>query len=261
MSDSEETGNSDVIWHYTDGAGLLGILNADYPHIYATDALYLNDTRELMIALDHQVEIIKRDFLPDDLVGEHDVRRIYKLAIGDSLNHVAPPEGVYISSFCKKGDLLSQWRGYGTAAGYALGVSRTEFGAALASEDKLIDVQYGRPDEQFVKHLQPKSLNIGTQTTFAADPAAVAALKDPSFAEEDEVRLVALAGSRDVHFRSGARGLIPFLKVDLPLTCVKAIRLGPGLSGEPAVRAMERLVSQLGIPDVKVLSSETPYRN
>ncbi len=75
------------------------------------------------------------------------------------------------------------------------------------------------------------------------------------------MRLVALAGSRAVRFRSGARGLIPFLKVDLPLTCVKAIRLGPGLSGELAVRAVGRLVSQLGIPDVKVFSSEIPYRN
>lgn len=260
MTESHHSHDPDLIWHYTNGAGLLGILNEVQPHIFATDALYLNDTRELLIAVDHQVAQIKRSLPEGDVVAEHSVAHLFKLWLGDALEHVSPPEGVYITSFCKNGDLLSQWRGYGSGIGYALGVSRAELDDARGAGDRLIEVEYGQPDAGFLKHLQPTALQIGEQLRFDSDPAVVAALKDPSFAEEDELRLVARAGARKVHFRSGPRGLIPFLKIDLPLECIKAVCLGPGLSDEPAVRAVKRLGVERGLPNLVVRTSSVPYR-
>lgn len=252
------TDDLDLIWHYTGGTGLLGIVNLDRPHIYATNALCLNDTHELLIALDHQVAMMKAS-LPsrDDLVGEHTVARLYKRWVIDNLDHVSPPSGVYVTSFCRKGDLLSQWRGYGTGTGYALGVSRTELSEALTDGDRLVDVRYGAPDEDFLKRIQPTAVQVGEKLTFDGDPAAVAALKSPAFAEEAEVRLVAERAGREVHFRSGRHGLIPFLKVDIPLSCIKAIRLGPGLSDGEQVKL---LAVERGLPHVEVSVSDAPYR-
>lgn len=196
----------------------------------------------------------------DDLVGEHSVARLYKSWVGDWLEHVEPPEGIYVTSFSRNGDLLSQWRGYGTAAGYALGVSRSELAASLGVGDHLVDVQYGAPDGDFLNNLRPQSLQIGERLTFDANPVAVATLKDPSFAEEQEVRIIGAAGGREVHFRGSPYGLIPFLKIDLPLTCLKSVRLGPGLGGSNSVRAVERFAERIGLSGLEVRTSSVPYR-
>ena len=262
MTDEDRTDNADLIWHYTNGPGLLGILNPDQTHIYATDALYLNDTRELLIALEHQVAMMKRELDSEGSDGEITVRGLFKLWFGAALDDAAPAEGVYVTSFCKRGDLLSQWRGYGTGAGFALGFSRSELSDAWAgTEDRLIDVEYSEPNEDLLDRLKPKTLQLGERITLNANAADIAALKDPAFSEEAEVRLVAPPDGREVHFRSGPRGLIPYLKVDFPATCVKEVRLGPGLSDETAVRAVQCLGLERGLVELKVSHSAIPYRS
>jgi hypothetical protein len=261
---TDTSSEADLIWHYTDATGLLGIMNPDQPHIYATDALYLNDTRELLTAMERQIAIMLKT-LPggDDLVGEHTVKRLYGGVLRSAIQGgISAPEGIYIASFCKHGDLLSQWRGYGTAAGYAIGFARSDLNAQAASNgDKLVDVNYGEPDETFIERLVPRALRVSERTTFDSDPIALASLKDSAFAEEDEVRLIAQDGGRPVQFRSSARGIIPYLKIDLALTCVKEVRLGPGLNDDTAARAVQRLARQRGLERLEVSRSEVPYRS
>src|SRR5262249_23446401 len=96
-----------VIHHYTDLKGLQGIVeNHD---LWLTNSRYSNDDEELMHGYRIVREVINTELAstPDDLFKDY-LRQV--LAILES----PAPEGVYICCFCQDGDLLSQWRGYGS---------------------------------------------------------------------------------------------------------------------------------------------------
>src|SRR5579872_521596 len=112
--------NQDLLYHYTDAAGLLGILESQ--RLWATNAAYLNDPTELLHAravykgwLEARTEQgIARELLDNvkviDLMLEH-------------IFHV------FVACFCRNGDLLSQWRGYGSGGrGFAIGLDRRMIG-------------------------------------------------------------------------------------------------------------------------------------
>ncbi|MGU3294352.1 DUF2971 domain-containing protein [Williamsia sp. M5A3_1d] len=138
-----------VLYHYTDTAGLLGILGhpANFPGtdagvfatetgatfgtLWATDARYLNDAAELtfgaeMLAqkLENRAESTPPGTVHDRLVSlTADVRTgRFEFTIGSAPEQRHP----HVTCFCTSGNLLSQWRGYGDGGGgYAIGFSDT----------------------------------------------------------------------------------------------------------------------------------------
>lgn len=138
-----------TLYHYTDTAGLLGILGspvafpgtdegtfatekgATFGTLWATDARYLNDAQELTFGA--EMLAAKLDTLaetaPSGLV--HD--RLRSLAIDtrngefeyNTSSKVEKPNP-HVTCFCTSGNLLSQWRGYGDGGGgYAIGFTGT----------------------------------------------------------------------------------------------------------------------------------------
>lgn len=250
----------DLLWHYTDTRGLLGILNNKV--LWATDALYLNDSRELLEAHELQVKTL----LADDpwSAGETQLtfETFHRWWLHDIAKDLQPLEGVFVASFCAVDDLLSQWRGYGAGPGYAIGFAREDLTSWAARVDaRLVRVTYGSPDEELAALLRPRSVKVrGTGEAFVdSEMADVASLKHPAFAEEHEWRVVANGDSRELKFRGTRRGLAPYVELPLDLALISEIKLGPGLSQGTAVRAVERILTAKGA-SAPVSTSKVPFR-
>ena len=109
-----------VLYHYTDAHGFMNIVESK--ELWATNVLYLNDASEIRYAHDLAREFVAT-LAPDSV--------IYR-ALRKGLGYLSSlmEEGnvdIFISCFCGKPDLLSQWRAYGrNGTGFALGFSRQE---------------------------------------------------------------------------------------------------------------------------------------
>lgn len=248
-----------LIWHYTTASGVKGILESGV--IYATDALYLNDSRELLEALEVQRRLLADEGAMDGGEKELTVRLLHAWFVAPHLSDLEPMEGSSVTSFCEQGDLLSQWRGYGGAQGYAVGVSRSGLEASSMDRgDALVKVIYGEPDKSLEERLSQTTVLVGGERTFAkADSEAVARLKNAAFREEHEWRLVAEQRNREPLFRDGSRGLIPYIELPLDLALIQKVVVGPALSHSTAVRSIERLTAKLDA-NIEVLPSAVPFR-
>jgi hypothetical protein len=125
----------DLLYHYTDQNGLLGILNDKC--IWATHLRYLNDTSEggivFRVVLDELNSRINSDSMME-LFGMQPVERTGKVECEDEEIHSqgvaisswVTSQDVLVASFSEEGNLLSQWRAYsGVAGGYSIGFSRS----------------------------------------------------------------------------------------------------------------------------------------
>lgn len=144
-----------TMWHYTDAAGLLGILGSNpeqrdpsvvgpqscQPSFRATAVQYLNDSRELI----HGLEIIKNevllkraaeldaiDYQPNEYheIANAPAKAKFLRALCETIEQVETRTydhhiHCYITSFSKNPDALSQWRGYcGGLDGFTIGIDR-----------------------------------------------------------------------------------------------------------------------------------------
>lgn len=145
----------ETLYHYTDAAGLIGIVKpsswdiGDWPELEqqldkaaqlrASDVRYMNDSQELKFGAMHFVTRL-RDAAKDESLSLDTRLACAKLAVVFSTDDVFDwPLRCFAACFCEHGDLLSQWRGYaGGAGGYAIGFNR----AALA--DRSLVLTYNR---------------------------------------------------------------------------------------------------------------------
>jgi hypothetical protein len=170
---SESEGPPSTLYHYTDAAGLLGIVKGsswdigDWPemkamlgqagHLLASDVRYMNDSQELKYGARFFVTALQ-NAARDKSLSDDARQACAKLAAIFSTDDVFDWQlRCFAACFCEHGDLLSQWRGYaGGAGGYAIGFSRdalSERSFALAhNQTTLVDtpekadlepVQYG----------------------------------------------------------------------------------------------------------------------
>jgi len=111
-----------VLYHYTTVDGLKGIIENN--EIWATSAYYMNDSAEILygyrvlhLALESW---LKDKNLSDDSIGRGLAESFIRHFGHDALqrNVVTP---IYLTCFCEDGNLLSQWRAYGSSSGYNIG--------------------------------------------------------------------------------------------------------------------------------------------
>jgi hypothetical protein len=194
--------------------------------------------------------------------------------------------GPYITSFADDGDLLGQWRAYGSA--YALGFDA----AALSSIGPLDRVTMIESDWVPVAYLPPVPVELvrvdyatptaGAKLSEMADSVfgdltftnqrhhldissavamvgAIARFKHPGFSDEREWRLITTErGRRD--FRPTSSGLlVPYtpLPIDLP-TALKEVVVSPTLP-PAATTSLQEWLHRQGL-DLVVRSSALPFR-
>jgi DUF2971 family protein len=128
-----------VLYHYTDAQGLLGIVQSQ--QLWASNAAFLNDSTEVTYIRgvlaevaeefrdEHAVTATSREYAVDSIAGTGrfpptEARTASVISILEAAPTIAGRVfDVYVSCFCEWGDLLSQWRGYpSSGGGYALGL-------------------------------------------------------------------------------------------------------------------------------------------
>lgn len=115
MQPPAEAGLQDLVWHYTDGAGLISIL-ANHC-LWATSSAFLNDAQEVALGLAGLKTRLRQLALDDET---------YRLLV-DGLDPTDPgalvPSRCYILSAAGAWDLLAMWRLYGgLKESYAIGL-------------------------------------------------------------------------------------------------------------------------------------------
>jgi Protein of unknown function (DUF2971) len=117
------------LYHYTDQAGLLGIL--DSGQLWATKIQYMNDTTEFSLAVK-----LAEQLLTARLSERKDRnKRISLRTVMTILQRLQRISNVNICavSFCEDPDVLSQWRGYaGGTGGVAIGFQSRALNLAAA---------------------------------------------------------------------------------------------------------------------------------
>jgi hypothetical protein len=108
-----------IVWHYTNGAGFLGILQSS--ELYATQVAALNDAGETQHASDLFIQAVKQ--LIAERAQEQDVATFLNKVL-DSFKENARSQNVskfFVGCFSGEEDDLAQWDRYGRPNGYAIG--------------------------------------------------------------------------------------------------------------------------------------------
>ena len=122
-------GVKDTIYHYTDIAGFRGIIQNQ--EFWMSNINFMNDKEEFLNGIYICREIISALLSSISQVPECDIAKEYLGKIqevlennenADNISH----KDIYAMSFCKEGDLLSQWRGYGKENGISIGFNAKE---------------------------------------------------------------------------------------------------------------------------------------
>src|SRR6266487_790431 len=142
------------VFHYTDSAGLLGILSSK--SVFATHYRYLNDVSEGSLIRDLILPILEDEIteINSKLRDRGLLRGFYEThgargnrlqaegfytSLVNSLDDTTPP---FVLSFCRHTDkktikhgLLSQWRGYAGSAGFAIEFDEPELVKLIRDEN------------------------------------------------------------------------------------------------------------------------------
>lgn len=210
-----------ILYHYTTAAGLRGIVRTK--SIWASDYRFLNDASEFNYGLSIFDRILKEDFSTwDDPAIPEMIGNFRKAASNFS---------VLIASFCQHSDLLSQWKGYNGAVGYAIGFNNDwlnqnaeEQGFRLfpvcydsKTQRHLVQQRIGLLRTLLAERREPRTPWEVTKEWWAQMLLTITALKSEHFKEEDEYRLVRVGDGWPVGIctRAAGQGLVPYKPVKL----------------------------------------------
>ncbi|HKQ39920.1 MAG TPA: DUF2971 domain-containing protein [Verrucomicrobiae bacterium] len=280
----------EVLYHYTDAQGLLGMLNSH--KLWATNRRFMNDPTEAEYAANTIRNVVEnhRDQYETGLFEK------VKAGVELILKLYLEQDEHYLACFCENGDLLSQWRGYGSVGGgYAMGFVADSLGLILyQSPDKpepvLRKVLYKTKQqteltgqwvkfifdwESFRRRAAPKKdidIEINDFGWTALNwfiSQSVRCFKHPAYEEEQEWRVIQIGttpeGARAVEpeFRASRRGVVEYVKLDLPTNekklPLKVICYGPTLDPTVTDRSLRLLCRGKGYDHVEINKSIVPF--
>lgn len=216
-----------TLYHYTDQIGFMGIfLNQE---LWASKIQYLNDEKEYNLALN-----LAESYLNKLIKKTEDralkVRLEYYLGITPYIKNT----NVCACSLTENGDLLSQWRGYSrTLGGYSIGFNTFALEPFIRLQGfELVQCIYDpKKQENQISEMIDKMVsdfNHEEEPDYKMDPyyesgdvflerlAKIApTLKDVSFAEEAEWRILATVNFEKLEFRAGRSMLTPYCRISL----------------------------------------------
>jgi len=266
-----------TLYHYTSGAGLIGIFESD--SIWATQIHYLNDSEEFRHAIG-QV----RDYM--EVLWERGDRRTRSVcsAIFGSLLRLEKL-ALYVACFSEEGDSLSQWRGYCPPGfGYNISFNSSELTNLARQQGFNLRKCIYTPESQrsvvkkwadetvsslLAKNLSETDLEAHCEEAWPAywnDFINFAPyMKNPAFSDEREWRLVSHILSNDdrVRLRQTRSMLAPYVPIKLGLKENTELRMrltvGPTPHQELAIAALAHYLGRYRIFGLD--RSRVPYRD
>ncbi|MDD3039488.1 DUF2971 domain-containing protein [Bacteroides sp.] len=283
--DLENKQQPSKLYHYTTLDGLLGIIQTKT--LYASDAMFLNDSSELQYGKELIIESINH------LISEKDFQTTYYFDFGDKeielLNSVRNQlskttfKATYIVCFTTESDILSQWRGYANNSGVRIGFNRDSLYEAFYNP--YMPVNYNRRSqlkliEETLGILLTYIVHKDRQNLPKSDvellPEAIASIllpyvsffKDNVFKEEREHRLIYNPSRESVKdsvlpifYRNNGKFIVPYVKLEckselLPIT---DIMVGQSPYSQKIKHGIELLLKSNGYDKIKVNLSKIPY--
>jgi hypothetical protein len=282
-SGASSAGSEDLIWHYTNSEGLIGILTED--KLWATDLRFLNDSSERRYSLDLLEEVVnevRSGSSEDELTG---VNQRWEW-----LKQMQAEIPLYAVCFARNRDDLNLWHNYAGRA-YAIGLDRNirwrnnyawrrgrqahDVEPPIPGRVDLRSVSYGKVGNEekeslisALKDFQPGSGGKAfTDTMFLP---MIASIKHPAFCSEGEERLIISSGAHGLGlhprpleplFRPTTMGPTPYITVSPVRPSIQEVRVGPGPEQDLRILAAETLLKEV-LPDraIPVRGSAIPYR-
>ncbi len=286
-----------VLYHYTDAFGAQGIISSNC--LWATATQFSNDLSEIEYAAALGLDTIKAAWRGKKKISSWErvlVEHLVQL-FETPLHAFGQP---FIVSFCENGDLLSQWRAYGSASGFSMAFSPLyrQDAVTLISKGgfrtKLNQVIYDEEEQrQRLRHILRRLVELVDGFSFATTSSKgksahvelsvllvlemtdwACAVKHRAFSEEKEWRIVTypqgatLVGTKSPNYESilvrpTSRLLLPYMILEPPtgkLLPLLEVRCGPSQFQEQSARAMGILVGGKGYRDVAITLSRIPLR-
>ncbi|MGH1485361.1 MAG: DUF2971 domain-containing protein [Cellvibrionaceae bacterium] len=265
----------ELLYHYTTIKGFQGIIDNGY--LWASDVRYMNDSAELQ----YIVQLLRWKIEPN----EKNALLLNQFADWIA-NRITNGHMVFAASFRANGNLLSQWRGYSRVGkGISIGFKGVDIKAlAQHSEFKLGRCIYQREQQELLIDRVISSLLSMSQSfdlesdhsreaffkSIEVDILRVAVLlKHPSFAEEDEWRIVSPVVtdylSAPVKFREGTSMLIPYYEFPLIKNSgvpVEHLFVGPTPNSTLSLNSLRLYLRKKNILLGKEITyCDIPYRN
>lgn len=269
-----------ILYHYTSGTGLIGILEAD--QVWASSIHGLNDSKELSHTVDLAKEIIRETLNTTGVEGDNNFLYAFSQLL-DSISKIS----LYISCFSTAGDSLSQWRGYCPPGfGYSIGFDGYELEKESSAQGfKLKHCTYNHETQKKIisdwatrniaKMLPGLRLNakIADEYVRSTNSALIDEFmefapyfKDRAFSDENEWRLVAIVPSNDnrLKVRASKSMLIRYLPIRLNLhpksTIIWDIKVGPTPHPDLASNAITHYFNKTFMRG-GISCSKIPYRD
>ncbi len=261
----------------------MGILSSG--RLWATNIRFLNDAQEFALALG-----IAEDILSD--YKQHAANKLelsFVEVLRQSIGFTRSTD-VFVTSFSQNADQLSQWRGYCPhGRGYSLGFAARELTKLPAYGDHrfLIRCRYTDEEHRELVLCLVRSLVRFLEECYVPEPdnwqrvlqeayklfgtllALVApAIKDPSFAEEDEWRLIGRTpafAEGVLGFRRGGSTLVPYYSYIGPRKAdhmhLVDLIVGPTPSKDLAQSAVRELALTSRVHVDHLRTSTIPFRH
>jgi hypothetical protein len=270
------------LFHYTDVYAVKSIL--ENRKLWLTDVRFLNDSTEMKEGFDFLMEYLARQVTRYPDSEELSAAMSYvEQVVYKREDYGLDRRPVFVSSFSLAGDLLSQWRAYGS---YAI-----EFDSDAMAE-RVSQCIYGH-DEKLLEAPIPaltQVLAIGRsivsndghidqdgQEALAEFIGLAATLKNENFSEEQECRIImghdvdpAIEDGYEVKYRPRDSLLIPYLELEFDLDCVQSVVIGPMRDQDLAYASMRAFVNKVAndefsksptyLNDIEVRKSLIPFR-
>lgn len=260
------------LFHYTDGSGLLGILESST--LWASDAELMNDSAELLFGAKLFLELLeKRLSIVESSIELERLRAEVQSQFLDRTSPNLNPEFFfYLVSFCHTSDLLSMWRGYSASGGFCIEFDKSILLESIRCNEHLeVDLLAVRYGQDAVVILERELDEFLTQThtdtrSFVWNLTKIfAGVKDEAFQEEQEYRLIARApacyGPRP-EIRVGSRHLLNYRELSFTREAIRSVTVGPGPYQLQSVLALKR--RQIPNPadrfHPQILASSIPLR-
>lgn len=286
----QSTPQPDVLWHYTNAAGFLGICRSG--KLWATNTDYLNDASEMRYARNLVLRAVYNSRSSAVGHNEHEMLNLLCDCVGSDATRP-----VFVTSLSAEKNELSQWRAYGGSSGsFALGFHPERLVAAV---EKNTDTRFnlykciydeGRSQslcQQFVDGLLQeyrvlreanKSCGDDYQQTLDLVHEAVRLfdtlaplIKHPDFIKESEWRLVSDPvdlTKRPIRLREGLTGIVPYIELIIakdktdPRFTVHTL-IGPAIRHNPRNTNLAQIAycDDFILQPFPVEPSTTPYRH
>ena len=287
------------IYHYTNSAGLTGIINSKT--LWATETWYMNDTGEATYSLEAVRQFLASIKPETDETREfcNRVTEIFddwRQRINDEWKSKGNLQN-YIACLSENGDQLSQWRAYGSGRGFSIGFDGEVLRKLISSygnstmiskviydesaQRAILSDAYRRAQAVLNRRNDSDAQSNDTQFTpltmalsifLSTFLATSSSFKHPAFSEEAESRILVTRSfangkpSADIKFRESALGITPYVAIPLcfpseeHISGIREIIVGPQSHTVEVQRAVGQFLAANGLSDVEIVPSEVPLR-